>query len=188
MKSSTKRVLSIGLSFLFFIGILLVYVNLISPELTKVQKKRALVLSKEALFANQKSAVEGVQKIINQFQSISRLQETVSLALPLKENTTQALNQLEAISRNSRANIASFDIEPLALSSSKEPIVKRLGSLELNLNIRGSYEALKDFLRFLETNVRLTNVQYLHFVAGASNKDQDSYDLNLKAEMFYQEE
>ncbi|MEK7086673.1 MAG: hypothetical protein AAB935_00245 [Patescibacteria group bacterium] len=186
MKPSTKRVLSIGLSGLFLIAVLIVYGNFIRPELVRIDKKRAAVLSKEALFNNQKTAVLGVQKLISQFQSVSRLQETVSLAMPLDENVTQALNQLQAIGKNSQASVVSFAINPLSFEPTREPLVKRLGVLETDLVLQGSYESLKSFLKYLETNVRVANVKNFRIGPGSS-QSQDFYSLVLKAEMYYQE-
>ena len=188
MKSSTKRIVSIGLSFIFFSAILFVYVNFITPELTEVQKQRAVVVAKENLFNGQKAAVEEVQKVLSEFQSVAQLQQTISLALPLAENTTQVLNQLQAIALNSQTNISSLDIEPIAFTASKEPIIRRLGGLGLGITVSGSYEAVKNFLRFLETNVRLMNVKNLEVRPGAAQgRPQDFYSLILKAETYYQE-
>lgn len=189
MKTSTKRILSIGLAGFFFLGILLVYGSFIRPEMTEVNKKRALAISKETLFNNQRAAVEQVQDLISQFQSIAKLQETVSLALPLEENVTQALNQLQSIARLSRVTVRSFSIRPLAFEKSKQPLVKRLGALELDVSIEGSYEGIKSFLRSLETNVRVANAKTFHLVplAGGELGPSDGYNITLTVEIFYQE-
>lgn len=187
MKASTKRVLSIGLAFLFFIALLIVYGNFIRPELVKIGEKRAGVISKEILFNNQKAAVEGVQKLISQFQSTAQLQETVSLAVPREENVTQALNQLQAMAKNSQTGIVSFTVSPLPFEPTRQPLIKRLGVLELNLAVQGSYEALKSFLRYLETNVRVANIDNFRIAPANARESQDFYVLTLKAELYYQE-
>lgn len=188
MKSSTKRILSIGLSALFFVAIIILYVNFIQPELGRVDKKRSVVVSKETLFNNQKTAVEGVQKLINDFQSSAQIEETVSLAMPREENVTQILNQMQAIARNSQANIISFSIGTLAFEPSKQPLAKRLGTLELDIAVQGNYEAIKMFLGLLETNVRLINVQDFRISPVNSTKQEGLYLLTIKAELYYQEE
>ncbi len=187
MKASTKRILSIGLSGLFFLAIILVYINLIRPELSAIEKKRSLVVSKETLFNNQVKAVDEVQKLISEFQSTARLQETVSLAMPLHENVTEALNQLQAIARNSQTNITSFSLTPLALEPGRQPLAKRLGTLELAIAVQGSYEGLKNFVKSLETNVRVTNINNFRIAPINLVSTQDFYVLNLKAEMYHQE-
>lgn len=186
MKTSTKRILSIGLAAFLFVGILVVYASFIRPELGRVGEKRALVVAKENLFANESNAVGQVQNLIGQFQSIAALQETVSLALPQEENVTGVLNQIQSIANLSNASLSSFTIKPLAYEATREPLVKRLGSLELTLSVSGSYGNLKQFLRSLETNVRIINISNFQFVP-VGDPLLDNYNLNLVVETFYQE-
>jgi Tfp pilus assembly protein PilO len=186
MKTSTKRILSIGLAALLFVGILVIYTSFIRPELGEVSEKRALVVSKENLFADESSAVSQVQDLIGQFQSIATLQETVSLALPQEENVTEILNQIQSIANLSNVSLNSFAVKPLAFEVTKQPLVKRLGSLEITLSVRGSYGNLKQFLRSLETNVRIANISNFRFVS-TGQPLVDDYNISLTVETFYQE-
>src|SRR3989344_5350488 len=87
---------------------MIVYGGLIRPELKIVSEKRGEVVSKETLLNNQRTAVSEVQKLIAQFQSIARLQENVSLAIPVGEATTEALNQWQSIVKLSGVSVRSF--------------------------------------------------------------------------------
>ncbi len=186
MKTSTKRILSIGSAGLLFIGILVVYTALIRPELSEVAQKRALLVSKQTLFTNQKNAVSQVQALIGRFQSLAKLQETVSLALPQQENVTQVLNQIQSIANLSKVELGTFSIRPLAFEAAKQPLIRRLGSLEISLTLTGPYENLKQFLKSLETNVRVINVRELHLVP-APTPQIENFSLTLTVETFYQE-
>jgi len=186
MKTSTKRILSIGLAALFFLGILVVYASFIKPELAKIGEKRALVVSKETLFENESNAVNQVQDLIGRFQSIASLQETVSLALPQEENVTGILNQVQSIANLSGVTLTSFSVRPLAFEASKQSLVKRLGSLEIVVSVTGNYANLKKFLKSFETNVRISNVISFRFFP-TGNPSNDGYNLNLTVETFYQE-
>ncbi len=186
MKTSTKRILSIALAALLFVGILVVYASLIKPELAKIDEKRALVVSKESLFASESSAVNQVQDLIGQFQSIVALQETVSLALPQEENVTGILNQIQSIASLSNVSLNSFSVRPLAFKPTKQPLVRRLGSLEIVFAVTGGYENLKQFLKSLETNVRISNITSFRFFPMV-NPLISGYSLNLTVETFYQE-
>jgi len=188
MKTSTKRILSIGFAALCLVAAMIVYGGLIRPELKIVSEKRGEVVSKETLLNNQKTAVSEVQKLIAQFQSIARLQENVSLAIPVGEATTEALNQWQSIVKLSGVSVRSFSLKPIALQPSKQPLAKRLGILEMNTAVEGSYEAIKNFLRFLETNVRVANTRSFSVtsVIGAGALGE-RYSLSLTVEMYYQE-
>ncbi|MEK7464756.1 MAG: type 4a pilus biogenesis protein PilO [Patescibacteria group bacterium] len=189
MRTSTKRILSIGLAGLFFIGILVVFTSLIKPEIDEIGIIRGLTTSKERLFENQKSAVSQVQKLIGEFQNIAKLQETVSLALPISEHVTQALSQFQSIAKQAQINLKTFSVRPLSLEATKQPLVKRLGSLEVDLNLEGSYANLKSFINFLETNVRITNITSFNMSPAVSSigTNQDLYALSLSVDVFYQE-
>ena len=191
MRASTKRILSIALSGMFFIGTLAVYTNFIKPEFTKIDERRSIIVSKENVFASQFAAVQQVQKLISESQKTASLQVIVSLAIPFRENTTQILNQMRVIAKNNEALMDSFSIKPLAFSPSKQPLVKRMGTLDVNLSLKGTYEALKGFLKSLETNARVANVAKLHFSPfGASQTGvfQDIYKMDLGVEIYYQEQ
>ena len=121
---------------------------------------------------------------IEQFQEFSRIQEAVGLAMPLNENTTQMLNQLDAIARTSGVKMVSFESAPTAFEESARPLTLRLGSLEINMNVTGNYENLKEFLRFLETNVRVFNVQRYVF---SPESESGKYQLFMKVETYFQE-
>lgn len=176
-----------GLAFLFFIAVLTVYLSLIRPELSVVDQKRALVISKEQVFNGQQVAVTQVQKLVSQFQGFSQLQDSVSMAMPTTEDVTSILDEIQAIAKNAQANLVSFVVSPLPFESTKQPLVKRLGSLELDFVVQGSYESIRNFVGFLETNVRVINVTSLEISPATSNGPSDSYILTTKAEAYYQE-
>mgnify|MGYP001615381125 CR=1 FL=1 len=186
MRTSTKRILSIGLAGFLFIGALVVYAGFIRPELEVISQKRAVSASKTNLFNNQKLAVGEVQKLIGEFQSIAQLQETVSLAVPLRENVTQALNQLEAIVRASRVNLRSFTVKPGVFEPGKMPLAKRLGSLDLSVVVDGNYEGIRNFIKSLETNVRVANIQSFS-IGGVAGTSQELYSMTITVEVYYQE-
>lgn len=186
MKTSTKRILSIGLAGLLLVGTLVVYVSFIKPEMDTISQERSLAVSKANLFSDQKAAVQGVQKLIAQFQSITSIQQDVNLEMPIGPNTTQALNQIQSITRLNQVNLNSLSMKPESFMPSRQPLAKRLGTLTLNMGVTGSYENIKGFLRALETNVRVANVKTF-VISPISSANQTNYSLTLTVEIYYQE-
>ncbi|MFH1161898.1 MAG: hypothetical protein V1696_01295 [Candidatus Jorgensenbacteria bacterium] len=185
MRVSTKRVLSIGLSLLFILGALAVYGNFIRGAMSDVGKLRALVASKSSLFANQRQAVGQVKDLIAQFQNASRLQETVSLAMPNDEQAIQALRQIEAVVRTSAVVLGSVDFKTATLPKVRgESFVGRLGVVEMHLRADGAYGNLKQFMQLLESGVRVSNVTEFDYIAGGA-RPTDS--LALTVETYYQQ-
>ena len=183
MKSSTKRILSIFLSGILFIGTLIVYSNFIRPAAGEVGGKRSVLFSKVTTFESQKEAVGKVQELISRLQGAARLEETVSLLLPTHPGVTQVLAQLRAITESSGVGLQSFSISPLPLETSKSPLVRRLGSLELGLSVQGGYENVKRFVQALETNVRVFNVKSLQIAP----TQEGGFLAQISVEVYYQE-
>lgn len=185
MRVSTKRILSIGLSALFLIGALVVYLNLVRGATADVNARRAVLSSKTALLESQRQVVTQVQNLIAEFQNVRRLEETVSLAMPVGEQAIRAFRQLEAVARSSGVVLSALDFRASAPAARSASFVKRLGTLEVKVRADGSYESLKQFLRLLETGVRVSNVTELKYQPGTMPNAPDT--LNLVVEMYYQE-
>ncbi|MEK7626560.1 MAG: hypothetical protein AAB399_00100 [Patescibacteria group bacterium] len=200
MKISTKRILSILLSAFFLMATLVVYGSLIQSEITASSALQSAVASKINLYNSQKAAVAQVAGLISQFQSAAKLQETVGLAMPIGPNTTQALNQWQAISAANQVNLQSLDIKSDQLSKQKVPaqsLVKKLQNIPTQVNATGGYGALKQFLNSIETNARVMNVSSFTFrtmsgsqaglPAQAGLGGNQNYSLELNVVTFYQE-
>lgn len=162
---------------------------LIKPEFDNMTEKRALFFSKQNLFRSQRDAVAQVQQLIQAFQGFARLQETVSLAMPRDEQTTQILNQLDAIARTAGVTITSFGSSPKAFETSRQPLARRLGTLEVSVVVEGTYENIEQFLQFVETNVRVFSVQRLIFSprGGVEIGTPSSYRISLTVDTYFQD-
>lgn len=192
MKGSSKRILSILLSGALFVATVVVYANFIKPAIEEVGDKRTLVFSKASAFENQTAAMTRAQSLIAKLRGAQKLQETVTLILPSKPNVTQVLNQLQAITKSSQAELRSFAISPLPFESSDRPLVKRLGILRLDASVEGSYEGVKSFLKALETNVRVFNVKDFKISSSRSASGggsvADFFSGQVTADVYYQED
>ena len=196
MKTSTKRILSILFSAFFLMATLVVYGSLIQPEITAASQLQSVVASKLNLYNNQKAAVSQVEALIGQFQSASKLQQTVGLAVPIGPNITQALNQWQAVAQASQASLQGLNIQTgtPVITGSKTPqlLVKSLMSIPTDVQIVGSYGSLKQFLNSIETNARVMNVGNFDFKSLASNQpgavtnNNPLYSLELNVDTCYQ--
>lgn len=195
MKASTKRILSILFSAFFLLATLIVYGSLIQPEIDSASKLQAIVASKSQLFNNQKAAVTQVEGLISQFQSATNLQQVLGLAVPIGPNTTQALNQWQAIAGASQVSMQSLNIQPgqpLNPKSAAQPLVKKLNSIPTDVTTVGGYGPLKQFLNLIETNARVTNVTGFDFKSLTGSQSSlpggnPTYLMELNVVAFYQE-
>jgi len=185
MRISTKRILSIGLSIILVIGTIAVYVNLVSPELTVINNKRGEVASKQNLYNNQSLAVAKVQDLIGQFQNLARVTETVSLAMPIGPATIGGLRQIEAIAKVGQVNLAYLNFSFPAVKPAPDVLLKQMKILKVGIGAQGDYPTLKEFLKLLETSIRVINVTNLKFEPAGVKGIVDS--LSLEAEMYFQQ-
>lgn len=189
MRISTKRILSIGLSFALLIGTVLVYFNLIVPEVQIVMKMRGEINAKERLYTNQKAAVDKVKGLIAQFKNIETLRQTVSLALPNGEDVIGALRQIEGSARATNVVLASLNVKSSAgiRAPSQQLFIRRLGTIEISVSAKGPYESLKQFLSLLETSVRVMNLKDVNFQPGSAARGSAEDTLKATVEVYYQD-
>lgn len=185
MRTSTKRILSILLAAIFLIGLIVVVTSLIKPEFEDVMDKRTELYSREQVFDAQVQAVGEVDQLIQDIEGFDKLQETVSLAVPLSPEVPGILNQLDAIARTSNVALTSFASEPQSFEGGKDPLVKRLGVLGISLTVTGDYQNLKDFVRFMETNVRVFNIK--SYILSGGGFGGGGYEMAVEANTYYQE-
>ena len=193
MKASSKRILSILFSAIFLLGTLIVYGNLIQPEIDTASGLQSTVASKTNLLNNQKTAVAQVSSIISQFQNTATLQKTVTLAMPLGPDTTSILNQWQAIAQASGVTLQALNVQPGAPAfgapAATSTLVQKLGNVSVSFSAIGPYPALKQFLEELETNVRVTNVDTFNFTSastGGQGGTNQIYTLQANVSAFYQ--
>ncbi len=192
MKASSKRILSILFSALFLLGTLIVYGNLIQPEIDTASGLQSTVASKTNLLNSQKNAVAQVSTLISQFQNTAALQKTVTLAMPIGSDTTDILNQWQAIAQASGVTLQALNVQPVAPSgapAATSTLVRKLGNISISFSAIGPYPALKQFLEELETNVRVTNVETFNLTSastGGQGGTTQIYTLQANVSSFYQ--
>lgn len=187
MKSSTKRALSLLLSAALLLVSLVFYATLIRPEYQTAQELRAELASRSVLLVDQSSTIAQVERLISEYQSVSRLEDNFSLALPEEEQVSSLLAQFNAFSQISGLTIQSVNFTYLALkpAPTKLSFSRGYGTLRLDLKLLGSYNGFKRFLQALETNIRVMDVSGLR-VETAGRSDQDLFVYTLSVDTYYQ--
>lgn len=171
------------------IGVLIVYGNFIRPAYDNTIKLRSELAVQTKTLAEQENAVKQVQTLISQFESIARLQDAISLALPLSESVPQSLVQYGALAQLSNVAIKDVSLQYLAIEKTSKKsslsLVKGVGKLRFDLNIAGEYEALKGFVDNLEKSIRLSDIVSLK-LDKAGEVEKKSHSLHLTVDNYYQ--
>lgn len=186
MKPSTYRLLSIIGSVFLLIAAVVVYSKLVNPAYDEIQQLRDKREANIKLLQEQNDAILEVKRLLNEYQSLTQIQENISLALPNEEEVPSIINQLQGL-----AKINSLDIESLSLqypplkSSAVDSLTEPLGTIRVTMRLSGDYRNLRPYLENLETNIRLIDVYSLNIEGGAiPGKTKLIY--NLVLDTYYQ--
>ena len=80
----------------------------------------------------------------------------------------------------------SIKIREQGLQPAIQPMAKRLGTLQFNLSLKGTYGSIKSFLQTLESNIRVSNLETFELKPISVGSDQDLYYLDLVVDSYYQ--
>jgi len=187
MRASTKRALSLILSAGLLVAALVIYGTFIRPEYQSILGLRGELASKSNLFEKQQAVMANMQNLIVQYRSAERLGDSLSLALPVKENVSSIVSQFNAIAQFSGLTIQSVGIAYLPIKSSlgKSFLNQGLGAFRLDLRLTGNYSGLKKFLSALETNIQIMDVRALK-LESAGKTESDIFTYLLTMDTYYQ--
>jgi Tfp pilus assembly protein PilO len=190
MKSSTKRILSISISTLLFIGSLFVYGSLIKPAYSQIKDLRSEVASRLDFIEKNEAYIQKIQKKIKELQDLDKTTETISLILPLNQDVASRVSQIDGLAYNNRLTIELLSIQELSIKPSKQPnLVKGIGTLRFNFKASGNYENFKSFIQALETNITLMDLVGLKIEPNNKPKTAGSnFDYTMVVDTYYQAE
>lgn len=152
------------------------YGAFIRPLYTEVTLLRGKLLAQQRLFEDKREAVQKVESLIKQYQGAGSLQDGISLSLPRTEEISSVFNQAQSIAAANNMRIEVFNVQPLPFKSSGEySLVRPVGAFRITLRLSGSYEAFKNFIRGLETNIRVMDVVTMKIEPPLFNVVADTY-------------
>jgi hypothetical protein len=174
MKQESKRLYSLMIAGLILVAALLTYFELIVPAYGNLETVKGQEQSETTLYSNEKQIVSTAQSLLAAYQADASSSQSIALALPVGPDVAGALAQTYGIAANTGMTINGTAVViqavqatvPTAASVGSQignaaatgSIVKPTGTVSLQLNATGSYEALKAFLQGMETNIRLFDV------------------------------
>ncbi|KKU19693.1 MAG: hypothetical protein UX31_C0025G0006 [Candidatus Nomurabacteria bacterium GW2011_GWA1_46_11] len=185
MRPAAQRLIGILLSLTLVIASLFVYSSLLIPKYKDIQNLRGERSALNGLLAEEQEAVQAVERLIRQYSSIADLRDSLAVTLPGEEGTASIVNQFQGIASTNGILMNSLSIRPLTIQPTGfEGIVEPLGVLRVSMNIVGSYESLKEYLKAVETNVRIMDVQSIRVENAGLNTGP--YEYQIEVDTYYQ--
>jgi len=185
MKPSTYRLLSILGSVFLLIGAVVIYSNLVNPAYGEIQGLRDKREANAKLLQEQKEAIDAVNRLLNEYQSLAQIQENISMVLPNEENIPSIINQFQGLAKINSMDIESLSLQYPPLKSSTDSLIEPLGTVRATIRLNGDYRDLRPFLEDLETNIRLIDVYSLN-VEGGGIPGRNKLIYNLVLDTYYQ--
>jgi len=177
----------------FLIGAFVMYSSFLRPAYAGVNQLRGKLDATTQLFQQQNTIISGIQDTLSKYQGRADLQETVSLALPNRDDVGFLIYQTVSIVKDANLNLTAISFNSAGASRADQegndngtPSIARV---IVNLELNGSYDALKEFLKKLETNIRLMDISSIDikpiFEKGVF---QNAYSYTVSFTSYYQNE
>jgi Tfp pilus assembly protein PilO len=184
MKSSAKRLYGIFLSLFILIVSLVGYTSMLVPKYEDIQELRGERDSLNALVQNERASIEAVKVLIKEHTSASNLGDSLSVALPDEESVASAVNQIRGIAESNGMLMVSFTLKPLTVDARAiDSIVRPVATIRMSIDLLGDYESLQLYLRALETNVRLMDIQSINVGKGGTD---GPYEYQIEVDTYHQ--
>ena len=173
---------SIGL----LIGAVVVYSNFVVPTYSDIQTLKDKQLADENLLNDQRDAINAVNKLLGQYQSLTDIQNSISTVLPIQEEVPSIVEQIQGIAGLNNMTITGLSLQyPPIKAVPKDSLIKPVGIVRITVKFTGDYRNVKGYLEGLETNIRLMDVSSLSVdVGGAAGKTALNYSLII--DTYYQ--
>jgi hypothetical protein len=210
MKQENKRLYSIAFAALLVVGALVVYFELIVPAYGDLLNAKSQNQGDVSLYNNEKQIVDEVHKLQTSYQNQTAAIQAVDMALPVGQNLAGGLAQVYGLAGESGVIVQGTTIslqaiqQPVAVPAAASgggqiqsaalagSIKKPAGTITFTIIGSGSYEAIKTFLRGLETNVRIFDVQSIMLANAAitgtktSAGNPDFFNYTITVASYYQ--
>lgn len=161
-----SRATTLLLAFGLLIMALLVYAFFVKNAYQKIAQLRGTILLTEQELNRKQNAIDQAKELFQQYQGVSEVRALVARSLPLEPETPRATAQiLELANRNALA-IESIAYEnPKINPGARGDFAFGYGQIRLKLDMVGTYENFKSFVKDVEASLRLFDIEKIDLSA-----------------------
>jgi Tfp pilus assembly protein PilO len=190
MKYTTKRNISLVIVLILAGAALGVFFGMDWPAFKKIGELNGKISQEKAQYEDQYEAVQIAKSIINQYKSLSGVNQTISLSVPREAEIQNIIAQINNISLQAGLTTQSINFDNLVVTQPKKDVlVKNNQITSIDISLLGTYESFKTWLSAIEGNIRLMDVETIAFsgISGAeSNKNQGIFNFKVSLNVYYQ--
>ena len=179
---------------LVFVAIL-VFLDL--PKFQNILDLRREVETEKERFSEKQLLLAKIEKLEKKYQEAEESLEKVNYILPSSQDIPNLIVQLEALVLE-----GGVALESIQFSEAKEVVqsraerahttIKETSSVDyriisIDLSLRGSYSAFKNFLKLVEENIRLMDINSINLSSESSEETEiPIFNLSIKINTYYQ--
>lgn len=172
----------------FLIASVVVYSSFIQSAYSQVVSLRGQLASEQSNYQQLSQTIAQIKTLIDKFQSQSSDRSKISLILPTSKDPSYLLSQIVGLAQADGVVISSVGTQILPIQPSGSNIVKGIGQIKADVALSGSYASFKTFLKQMETNILILDVNNLKLSSsqqsGAGSVPTLSYNISLTS--YYQ--
>ena len=181
-----SNIIKLIIVFLVFIAIVFVSIFFLVPNIAGNSEKANSVIEERQKNQNLKSELERLVQIREGYNELKATNEKLSLQLPPEDDLSIVTNELYEIARISGVDIDSINymkITPDRSGDKKKTAKESIIIFESNLNIKGSYYNILNFIHTLELMPRISIIEDI--VLQAETADYENLDVLINFQSYY---
>lgn len=177
--------LAIGLTLLFgSIGSVVWYVV---PLYDTVQVLRSTLEQKNQELAKKEETKIKVEEVLKEYEKLAKEAEKVNLSVPSEKDIPSLLVTMEALASESGMVMDNLVFGEVAQPASPErTTIQKYRAMAINVSVRGTYSAFKNYLASIEDNVRLLDISNVSFSGVAKDSTSDVMKFSIRMQTYFQ--
>jgi Tfp pilus assembly protein PilO len=188
MKASTKRIISIFVS-LALIGLAAFIVfNLSAPTWRRIQSIKTEIAEKEAVRRQLADLTAKAQELLSRFGDIDRQSQPIVAALPSEPKLPEVLAILGGLAGKNNLSLGQVSFEEVIGRTPSQTQDARLKAvpIKVTLNLAGRYTGFKEWLRDVEKELRLIDVQEFSVQSLTLREGEGTFNFAVSLVVYYQ--
>jgi Tfp pilus assembly protein PilO len=190
MKQSAKRMFSSLLALALFVGAIVVYFYLVLPAYNSIKELRKTAASKSASLEMQKKIISQVKSLLETYSEGNPIKNLANVALPGDPQIAEAIMQVNGIAQANNIVIKTMSVSegtaPTKLSAKNaKSFLKNTGFFNMRIDASGSYEDFSNFLKNIETNIRIMDAKDFSVQQG-DKPGNNLYSYSVMLTAYYQ--
>lgn len=175
--------------YLASIGILAIGTIMLIPKFSSLGILRDQLLDVQKKFDGLIAEQNRLEKNRKKYQQLGEKLSVLEKMIPSQPDLTYLIAELEVIARKRGIFLNSVSFTELSPERTKLPSSQGLRVVAIDLKVQGTYSGFKEFLRALEEEMRLMDVQEVRFSGGRKADIEGSggsiLSFNLRVNTYY---